>query len=215
MTPHYRDHTDDDLKALFQKALADGDTALADELAVEADRRDAAEGKPALLASALWYVEHGLHVFPLQPGGKIPFKGSAGCKDATTNPARVRTWWAAHPDANIGLATGHLVDVVDIDGAPGQKSRASDEHWETIFSRIEADNVGKVLTPRPGGMHIYVPATGDGNKAGIVPGVDYRGAGGYVVAPPSVIHPGGKDHPGHYRWLGTPTIATIAGKAAS
>ena len=29
-----------------------------------------------------------------------------GIKDATTNRARILAWWARHPQANIGLATG-------------------------------------------------------------------------------------------------------------
>ena len=173
------------------------------------DAADRARPQPSMLGVALWYAERGLRVFPLQPGRKIPFGGSRGCHDATTDADRIRAWWTNTPDANIGLATGHLVDVVDIDGAPGQKSRV--EHWEDLFGRIDDDALAKVLTPRPGGMHIYVPATGDGNAAGIVPGVDYRGAGGYVLAPPSVIAPGGKDTPGRYRFLGVPQLDGLVG----
>jgi hypothetical protein len=45
-------------------------------------------------------------------------------------------------------------------------------------------------------MHLYVPANpAVGNGAGLLPNVDYRGAGGYVVAPPS------RTDVGSYRWL--------------
>lgn len=175
---------------------------LGDEVAIAAaglrvDRFDRAKAPPNLHASALWYVEAvGIPVFPLTPGTKIPFKGSRGCKDATTDVETIRDWWTRTPEANIGLATGHVFDVVDVDGFVGQKSRA--QHWEEVFAKIDADSVGKVLTPSPGGMHIYVPATGEGNSTNIVPSVDYRGVGGYVVAPPSRL-PNGL-----YRWLGAP-----------
>jgi hypothetical protein len=39
-----------------------------------------------------------------------------GVKDATTNRARILAWWTRHPQANIGLATGHRFDVLDVDG---------------------------------------------------------------------------------------------------
>jgi Bifunctional DNA primase/polymerase, N-terminal len=42
-----------------------------------------------------------------------------GVKDATTNRARVLAWWTRHPSANIGLATGHHFDVLDVDGPAG------------------------------------------------------------------------------------------------
>jgi putative DNA primase/helicase len=42
-----------------------------------------------------------------------------GVKDATTNRARVLAWWTRHPQANIGLATGHHFDVLDVDGPAG------------------------------------------------------------------------------------------------
>lgn len=158
---------------------------------------------PSLHAAALWYAEHGYHVFPLAPGSKIPRKGSAGFKDATCDRDQVHAWWSAEPDANIGLATGHLVDAVDFDGLLGQTSRA--HNWD-MFAQLE--HRGTVLTPRAGGMHIYVPASGYGNKAGILPGVDYRGLGGYVVAPPS------RTDQGSYRFLRPLQVTSAAGAAA-
>ena len=45
-----------------------------------------------------------------------------GVKDATTNRARVLAWWTRHPQANIGLATGHRFDVLDVDGPAGAQA---------------------------------------------------------------------------------------------
>lgn len=181
--------------------------------------------KPAVTmrGAALWFAEQGLRVFPITPGTKIPFKGSNGCLSASSNAELIRDWWDRDPDSNIGIATGYLVDVVDIDGAKGQQSRAERwcargvdcetrgmkrlpwdvddcDHGPGIFAKIEEMGVAKVLTPRPGGMHIYLKATGRGNHADLAPGVDYRGLGGYVVAPPSATDVG------TYRFLGTPNF---------
>jgi hypothetical protein len=38
----------------------------------------------------------------------------------------------------------------------------------------------------PNGVHLYFLPTGLGNRARFRPGLDWRGAGGYVIAPPSV-----------------------------
>lgn len=137
-------------------------------------------------ASALWYATQGLHVFPLQVGSKIPPRGLRWRDEATNDTDRVDAWWAVEPTANIGIATGHLVDVIDIDGPTGVLS----------WARLDLPPVlGRVSTPRPGGNHLYVTAVeGRGNRAGIMPGVDYRGTGGYVVAPPSV------NEQGEYQW---------------
>jgi hypothetical protein len=45
-----------------------------------------------------------------------------GLNDATTNRARVLAWWTRHPHANIGLATGHHFDVLDVDGPQGDQA---------------------------------------------------------------------------------------------
>lgn len=177
------------LHQLLQQAIDTNDGhaiagygAMMDSLEQEAAN---ARGFVSLGAAALWYAEQHLMVFPLQPGAKIPFKGSRGCKDATSEPERIRGWWQTRPDSNIGIATGHLVDVVDVDGPGGRLSQARSID---LFASLRI--VGAVNTPRPGGGHLYVPATGLGNKAGMLPGVDYRGTGGYVVAPPSLTETG-------------------------
>lgn len=184
-------------------------------------------------SAALWYASKGIPVFPCRPGEKVPATRH-GFKDATTDPAQVITWWMRSPMANIGLATGVRFDVVDIDPPHGQGTRAANwcydpecreagsrtprppAEWTPtcselghrgIFNVIESDAIGKVSTPRAGGMHIYLPTSGRGNAAGIrgdygiLAGIDFRGLGGYVVAPPSVI-PG----VGTYSWIGEPRL---------
>lgn len=194
-----------DAEAELRDALDRDDVAAITRLEKVVDDLDVRRPIPALHAAALWYAEVGLHIFPLTPGTKIPLKGSGGCFDATNDPDMVNKWWSGNPQANIGIATGHLVDVIDIDGPIGQRSRL--DHWDMLE---QLPCLGKVSTPRPGGMHIYVTAApGRGNKAGLLPGVDYRGTGGYVVAPPST------NEQGRYLWISPLHLATTSGRGAA
>jgi hypothetical protein len=178
------------IEAEIREAIADGDSERIIKGQLILDNL-AAKVLPGLCASALWYTSKGLHVFPVQAGGKIPYRGFRWRDEATTNMEAIRGWWTRWPSANIGIATGHLIDVIDIDGPPdGIKS------WSLMVKEDKVpETLGKVSTPRPGGNHLYVPAkAGYGNGAKIKPGVDYRGLGGYVVAPPS------RTPQGHYVW---------------
>lgn len=149
-------------------------------------------------AAALRYASRGWAVFPLQPAGKQP-RTTHGLHDATSDPRRIRAWWAACPTANVGLATGRLV-VLDVDGEEGRASLAA----------LEADRGPLPPTLRAStarGAHLYFlapPGPAIPNSAGrLGRGLDVRGEGGYVVAPPSV-HPDGPT----YRWAsrGTPAV---------
>lgn len=191
--------TADVVETQLRAALDAGDRREIDRLGALLDGLERHE-RVALGAAALWYASVGLHVFPLQPGQKIPMPRTHGCKDATDDAEVVRAWWTATPDANIGIATGHLVDVIDVDGPAGVQS------WARLSALPPV--LGKVSTPRDGGNHLYVAATGRGNRAGIAPGIDYRGAGGYVVAPPSVNAEGVA-----YRWY-APLDLTVLEEAA-
>lgn len=139
---------------------------------------------------ALAITELGLDIFPLKPRGKTPLT-THGCLDATRNPDTIREWWTRWPDANIGVATGpkSRLYVIDIDGP------AAETAW-TQLAQPGDDDTCTVRTSR--GRHLYYRCDQElPNTAGrLASGIDTRGTGGYVVAPPS-IHPDG----GVYEWV--------------
>jgi hypothetical protein len=114
-----------------------------------------------------------------------------GVKDATCNRARILAWWTRHPQANIGLATGQLFDVLDVDGPAGEHA------IRALAAKHGLVSSGPLVRTGGGGWHFYLSPTGLGNArpVGLVH-VDWRGRGGYVVAPPS-RHASG--HP--YQWI--------------
>ncbi|MEU7557289.1 bifunctional DNA primase/polymerase [Streptomyces eurythermus] len=163
------------------------------------------------LAHALSAAERGLAVIPLSrtklpalrsphrdepaPAGR-PCHGACGrpghgVYDATTDPERVRALFAAAPWATgYGIACGlpphHLIGV-DLDTKSGTDSAAALRelalrHLFTIPETVV------VLTPS-GGRHLWLtgpPDTVVPNSAGrLAPGIDIRGAGGYLVGPGS------------------------------
>ncbi len=159
----------------------------------------APDGIPALLRAALWYAGRGIPVFPLQSvdeRGRCSCGGKPGCKPgkhprianghigATTDEGRIRRWWSKWPDANIGIPTGERSGLLVLD---------VDEHGFTSLDALEEEHgqLPETLAVRTGGggMHVYLkyPAgSGIRNSAGKVgPGLDVRGEGGYIVAPPS------------------------------
>jgi hypothetical protein len=104
-----------------------------------------------------------------------------GLHDASRDPNVVAAWWTRHPNANIGLATGHVFDVLDIDGTAGA---AAIRQFAAEHSLVSS---GPLVRTGSGGWHYVVAPTGLGNPhpRGLDQ-VDWRGRGGYVVAPPSV-----------------------------
>jgi hypothetical protein len=140
---------------------------------------------PVRLAAALGYASRGWPVLPCEPRGKRPFGRCVahGSTEATTDPATIEKWWLAEPEANIGLRTGVAFDALDVDGDEGMAALA-------IEIPFDAPTVDGPTVTTGKGAHVYVAVTGLGNRTGILPGVDWRGKGGYVVALPSV-HPSG------------------------
>jgi len=105
-----------------------------------------------------------------------------GVAHATREPERVEGWWRRAPLANIGLATGHTVDVLDLDGPEGVaalRAFAAEHGWTPSGPLARTGR----------GWHLYLEPSGTGPKAPIHPEllahVDWRGRGAYAVAPPS------------------------------
>lgn len=134
------------------------------------------------LERALAYIELGWAVFPLVPNTKRPLTKN-GFKDATKSTYVARKWWEENPEANIGIATGQSsgLVVVDIDVKNGAKGEESIQQIKGLPPTLEA------MTPS-GGRHLYYlrsePLKG---RNGLLPGIDIKADGGYVVAPGSVI----------------------------
>jgi Bifunctional DNA primase/polymerase, N-terminal/Primase C terminal 1 (PriCT-1) len=148
----------------------------------------------ALLDTALTYAARGWCVFPCQPRAKEP--GIAKWpKRATTDPNMIAGWWR-NTEYNIGLQTGKRSGlwVLDIDGVAGEAELAKLEYEYGALPATTEIATGK-------GRHLWLlwPGRKIPNSAGkIAPGIDVRGDGGYVLAPPS-IHPSGKA----YEWNST------------
>ncbi len=151
-----------------------------------------------LLSAALDYVARGWAVFPCKPRAKVPATID-GFKSATTDADTVREWWRRWPEANVAIRTGAESDLVvlDVDVQHGGAGTLAELERE----RGKLPKTPRVLTGG-GGQHVYFRHPGDEvrNSAGrLGPGLDVRGDGGYVVAPPSV-HENGRD----YKWLIAP-----------
>lgn len=140
-----------------------------------------------LLNAALAYAERGWPVLPLQPRNKQPLGKLVpnGLKNATLDQTEVLRWWIEHPNANIGLRTGIAFDVLDVDGPEGVASMAGVAPDYKHPGPLGA--TGK-------GFHLLFLPTGARNAAKKLPGLDFRGQSGYIVAPPSV-------HPNGHRYL--------------
>lgn len=141
-----------------------------------------------LRRTALTLAKKGLAVFPCLPKAKEPAT-PRGCLDASKDPHMIRHWWGQNPDYNVAIATGaasgaFVIDTDSID-AEGELSKLEDTYGR-LPATVEA------LTAR--GRHLYFnmpdePVRNSASK--IAPGIDVRGIGGYVLAPPS-IHPSGR-----------------------
>lgn len=162
---------------------------------------------PSMYDAAIEYAKKGFAVFPLKYRDKVPLTRN-GCKDATTDAAQIKAWWQKYPNANIGLATGSVSQNVfvidlDIDEDRGIDGYHSLEDWQREHG--DFPETWTAITGR-GGYHLYYRGNGKiKNRAGIIDGVDIRGNGGYVVAPPS-IHKNGR----RYEWEYSPDEFEIA-----
>jgi hypothetical protein len=144
--------------------------------------------EPIVLA----YAAKGWQIFPLKPCGKLPAT-RRGFHDATGNAATLRRYFTgAHP-YNIGIRTGvpSGVFVLDVDGDSGLASLAALVERFALLPATLTSATGK-------GRHYWFRALGPipCSTSRVAPGIDIRGDGGYVAAPPSV-HPNGAV----YRWL--------------
>ena len=137
--------------------------------------------------AAIKYAKRGWSVFPVRKN-KTPYTNN-GFKDATTDPQVITNWWKKFPDANVAIATGSksnglvIIDI-DIDEDKGIHGDESFQDW-CNNEGLYIDSLTAVSGR--GGKHLYFTSTEKyGCKIGALPGVDIKGEGGYIIAPPSI-----------------------------
>jgi Bifunctional DNA primase/polymerase, N-terminal/Primase C terminal 2 (PriCT-2) len=161
-------------------------------------------GKAALLYAARF----GWSVFPAPPGTKKSYKAarfSNGHRWGATNKPRViernfRRW----PKANLGIPTGaeNRFWVLDADTPNGHGVNGIAELKKLERKYGHLPETLTAISPS-GGRHYYFERPKCGivcnSASAIAPGIDVRGEGGMVLAPPSI-------NGAAYRWLnwGTP-----------
>ncbi|MFJ3905095.1 bifunctional DNA primase/polymerase [Streptomyces sp. NPDC090025] len=173
-------------------------------------RQTTAQAHALALAHALTAAERGLPVLPLSraklPALRSPHRGEHrpvpchgecgrpghGVYDATADPAGVRALFAGAPWATgYGIACGrppYRLIGVDLDVREGGPDGVAAFAALARRHGFEVPATVTVLTPG-GGRHLWLtgpPDTVIPNSASrLAPGVDVRGAGGYLVGPGS------------------------------
>lgn len=148
-----------------------------------------------LKAAALDLLARGWSVIPIEPRGKRPIVAWAEYQSRPATSAQVEQWFGAARRPNLGVVTGEVSNLVVIDvdvrhGGSHSLALLELEHGN-LPDTVEAKTGG-------GGRHLYFSHPGGvvHNRVGLAPGIDVRGDGGCVVAPPS-LHPSGQ----RYEWL--------------
>lgn len=159
----------------------------------------------SVLDHALQYISQGFAVLPLH----FPFEreghlqcscGKDGCrqpakhpfgqlvknglKDASRDPATVQRWFDGR-SLNVGIVTGTISGIIALDVDPRHDGDATLAGLEAKHGPLPP--TWRFLTGG-GGEHILFRHPGGtvANSAGLLgPGLDVRGDGGYIVAPPS------------------------------
>jgi hypothetical protein len=147
---------------------------------------------PAHRDVAQGYRARGWSVVPVRPKAKQPLVRWQALQQRLATEGEIDQWFGLWPDANIGIVTGAVSGLVVIDVDPKHGGDESLAHLERergpLPQTVEAITGG-------GGRHLYFQHPGGQvrNRAGLAQGVDLRGDGGFVVAPPSV-HASGRSY---------------------
>lgn len=171
------------------------------------------------LDAALGYAGRGWPVLPCSPEHKRPLlaaqkdpatgksiRGTGGLSSASCDADLIADWWRRWPKAMVAVATGHgRCFVLDFDP---RVDDATGEVFElaSLKAALEAQmgcELPQSLTSitQSGGVHVWLIWPDDGgepvrNRGNLPEHVDVRGAGGYVIMPPSVMATGAA-----YRWM--------------
>lgn len=139
------------------------------------------------LHAAHWFLERGWTPLPIEPRGKQPLVPWRRLQREHPTPADLEHWWSLWPEANVGIVTGAAsrLAVLDMD---------SEEALQRAAELGLPDCAPRAKTTR--GEHLYCQADRSVPTGIVMPGLEVRGEGAYIIAPPSVHFSGAL-----YTWI--------------
>lgn len=170
----------------------------------------------SMLYEALSLAELGWRLFPVGLDGRTPLI-KRGCHAASSEAHQIQIWWQRWPRANVAIACGPASGllVLDVDTKGVVDGEAHLAALEAEFGPLP----GTVTSRTPsGGRHLLFAHPMDvtpANRVGlkryaadgartVYAGLDVRGAGGSICAPPS------RRENGAYRWERSPFVCSPA-----
>lgn len=146
-----------------------------------------------MIEAALKYHEKGMSVFPVNPNTKKPLVEWKKYQTERPTIDQLHAWFDRTHNG-IAIVTGKISDTFVVDFDRYKPGFSEDTALKLIPDNIHAPTVQTMNK----GQHLYFrnPEINASIMAGVAPGVDYRGEGGYVVAPPSRSMTGAE-----YTWL--------------
>src|SRR4051812_18422054 len=125
-------------------------------------------------------------------------------KSRAKDEATIAGWWREWPDASVGLLTGEPSKFIVLDVDPDSGGEESLEALEGAHGPLPHTQVSRTGS---GGKHFLFEYPGmrvRNSVKKIAPGIDIRGDGGQIVAPPSA-HRSGKS----YQWIAEAELASV------
>lgn len=156
------------------------------------------------LAAALQFAGYQWSVIPIRARAKRPLIKWREYQHRLATAAEISEWYRKWPEANVAIVTGAISGLVVLDIDPRHDGEHSLAQWEKTYEPLPLSVESRT---GGGGRHVYFQHPGGviHNRVGIVPGIDLRGDGGCVVAPPS-IHSSGQA----YTWVKGHEPGTLA-----
>lgn len=157
----------------------------------------------SLHEAALALAASGVPVFPCLPRTKVPAVAK-GFMAATTDISTINAWWTDEPNYNVALSPEDAgLCVIDLD-----KGSVGRDAWAMLEIENGETQTYEVETPS-GGLHLYYRGSLPPSRGVLGTGIDTRGRGSYVLAPPSFVDDG-KSGPGYYaRRAGSPDAKSV------
>lgn len=165
------------------------------------------------------YLDRGWNIFPIEANGKRPVVVSTGTDEQgqpfeirfkwkefetiRATKAQVSKWYMQFPNCNWAVVCGKIsgICVVDVDGSEGAESVKK--------YHPELDKIRTLVQKSPRGFHLLFKHPGNPVKSfPILPKVDVKGDGGYIVISPS------RTVDGEYRIVMDEPLATCPGWVA-